>query len=59
MLKEAIKFLVDLSIKPDERFVDINDPDGNDRTFVIDSEGNSKEIKPLDLVHLSHYVLIL
>lgn len=47
MLKEAIKFLVDLSIKPDERFVDINDPDGNDRTFVIDSEGNSKEIKPL------------
>ena len=47
MIKEAIKFLVDLSIKPDERFVDINDPDGNDRTFVIDSEGNSKEIKPL------------
>lgn len=47
MLKEAIKFLVDLSIKPDERFVGVEDPEGNSRTFVIDSEGNSKEIKPL------------
>lgn len=47
MLKEAIKFLVDLSIQPDERFVNIEDAEGNTRSFVIDSEGNSKEIKPL------------
>jgi hypothetical protein len=47
MLKEAIKFLVDLSIRPDERFVDIVGSDGTHRSFVVDSEGNSKEIKPL------------
>lgn len=47
MLKEAIKFLVDLSIQPYDRFVNIEDPEGNDRIFVIDSEGNSKEVKPL------------
>jgi hypothetical protein len=47
MLKEAIKFLADLSIKPGERFIDIVDSDGMTRSFVIDSEGISKEIKPL------------
>lgn len=46
MLKEAIKFLVDLTIKPDERFVDVIDSDGVKRTFTIDGEGNSKEIRP-------------
>ncbi|MBO0961971.1 hypothetical protein J1P26_19895 [Neobacillus sp. MM2021_6] len=47
MLKEAIKFLVDLSIQPDERFVDIQDSEGENRSFVIDSEGAAREIKPL------------
>lgn len=47
MLKEAFKYLLDLSIKPDERFIDVVDEDGNTRTFVIDIDGNSKEIKPL------------
>lgn len=47
MLKEAIKFFLDLSIKPDERFIDIVDADGNTRTFAVDIDGNSKEIKPL------------
>lgn len=47
MLKEALKYLVDLSIQPDERVVEISDDFGNNRTFFVDSEGNSKEIKPL------------
>ncbi|MCB5934466.1 hypothetical protein LI012_06315 [Caldibacillus thermoamylovorans] len=47
MIKEALKYLIDLSIKPDERVVDITDAEGNNRTFIIDSEGNSKEVKPL------------
>lgn len=47
MIKEAIQYLLDLNIKPDERFVDITDTDGNARTFVVDSEGNSKEISPV------------
>ncbi|PAD86696.1 hypothetical protein CHH55_17155 [Niallia circulans] len=48
MIKEAIKYLVDyLSIRPDERFVDIADSNGVNRTFVVDGEGKSKEIKPM------------
>lgn len=47
MIKEAIQYLLDLNIQPDERFVDITDPDGNNRTFVVDSEGSSREIKPI------------
>jgi hypothetical protein len=48
MIKTAIKYLLDLSIKPDERFVDVLDSHGNNRTFVVDAEGASKEIKPLN-----------
>jgi hypothetical protein len=47
MLKEALKYLLDLSITPADRVVRIEDADGNDRVLVIDSEGISKEIKPL------------
>jgi hypothetical protein len=47
MLKEALQFLINLGIKPDERLVDFVDADGNSRAFAIDNEGNSKEIKPL------------
>ncbi|MCM3179719.1 hypothetical protein [Cytobacillus horneckiae] len=47
MLKEAIQHLLNLAIKPSERIVDVVDPNGNTRTLVIDSEGISKEIKPV------------
>lgn len=47
MIKEAMKYLLELTIEPDERFVVIEDAAGNSRTFAVDSEGNSKEIKPL------------
>lgn len=47
MIKEAIKYLVGLSIQPDERFVDIVDTNGNNRTFTVDGEGVSREIKPV------------
>lgn len=47
MIKEAIKYLLDLNIKPDERFVDIVDPQGTSRTYQVDGEGNAKEIKPI------------
>lgn len=47
MIKEALQFLINLGIKPDERLVDFVDADGNSRAFAIDNEGNSKEIKPL------------
>lgn len=47
MLKEAIQHLLNLAIKPSERIVDVIDPNGNNRTLVIDSEGISKEIKPV------------
>ncbi|MBN6886215.1 hypothetical protein ACUXCC_000872 [Cytobacillus horneckiae] len=47
MLKEAIQHLLNLAIKPSERIVDFIDPNGNNRTLVIDSEGTSKEIKPI------------
>lgn len=45
MLKEALNFLMNLTIKPDERVVDIEDIEGNIRPFVIDSEGIAKEVK--------------
>ncbi|WP_117161320.1 hypothetical protein [Paraliobacillus sp. X-1268] len=46
MLKEAIKFLQQLSIKPDERFVDVVDANGQDRHFSVDEDGRAYEIKP-------------
>ncbi|WP_223823528.1 hypothetical protein [Rummeliibacillus sp. TYF-LIM-RU47] len=47
MIKEAIKFLQDLSIRPNERFLDSVDESGVKRTFVIDNQGNHNEIRPL------------
>lgn len=41
MIKEAIKFLIELGIKPDERVVDIVDNDGKDRTFIIQDDGGA------------------
>lgn len=48
MIKEAIKYVVDyLSISPNERFVDIEDSNGQTRTFAVDGEGHAREIKPV------------
>lgn len=47
MIKEAIKYFTQLGIAPDERIVDVVDANGNNRTLVIDNEGDSKEIKPV------------
>ncbi len=47
MIKEAIKFILDLAIKPDERIVDVVDSEGNTRVFSVGNEGVSKEIKPV------------
>jgi hypothetical protein len=49
MIKEAIQYLIDLGIAPDERFVDIQDAQGADRTFIIDEKGAAREIEPLVL----------
>lgn len=44
MLKEAIKYVKESLIRPDERFVDMRDRDGINRTFVIDQSGTPIEI---------------
>lgn len=46
MIKEAIKYITQLGIEPDERIVDIQDSQGTMRTLVIDNEGNGREVKP-------------
>lgn len=46
MLKEAIKYITELGIKPDERVLNIVDADGKNRTFIVDDEGQPLEIKP-------------
>ena len=43
MIKEAIQYLINLGIAPDERFVDIQDAQGADRTFIIDEKGQRKD----------------
>ncbi|WP_416149399.1 hypothetical protein ACM26V_24675 [Salipaludibacillus sp. HK11] len=45
--KEAIQFLMQEGIKPDERVVEITDVDGRERIFVIDEEGRGSEIRPI------------
>lgn len=42
MIKTAIQYLSELGIKPKERLVKVNE-----RDFVINSEGESREIKPV------------
>lgn len=48
MIKEAIKYVKESLIRPSERFVDIVDTAGNERTFVIDEDGQHREIKLID-----------
>lgn len=50
MIKEAIKYLIDLGVAPDQRVVDITDAQGAERIFIIDEKGAATEIEPL-VVH--------
>lgn len=47
MIRKAIEYLNELTIRPNERVVDVVDAHGIPRTFIIYSEGSSKEIVPL------------
>lgn len=46
MIKEAIKFLTELGIKPDERVVEVIDSDNRDRMFFIEDNGAAREVQP-------------
>ncbi|GGN54999.1 hypothetical protein [Oceanobacillus indicireducens] len=46
MIKEALQYLINGGIKPQERFVDMVDGDGIERNFVVDESGLHREIKP-------------
>lgn len=48
MIKEAMQFLLGLSVRPYERVVDIRDKDGQTRNLVIDAEGAFRELASLD-----------
>lgn len=45
MLKDAIKYVMGLAIKPGERFVDVIDGSGEQRIFAVNDEGKISEIK--------------
>lgn len=47
MIKKAIEYLNELTIRPDDRVVEIIDSHGVNRTFLIDGDGGSKEVKPI------------
>ncbi len=49
MIKEAIKYLQDTLIKPNDRLVNFKDVDYVDRQFFINNEGKATEIKPVDM----------
>ncbi|MGM8213538.1 hypothetical protein ACLIBH_12245 [Virgibacillus sp. W0430] len=46
MIKEAIKFLFETGIDPNERLVEFTDIDNNDRQFFIDDNGRASEVRP-------------
>jgi|SRR5699024_6034498 len=48
MIRDAIKFLQDSYIDPNERIVEFTDVENNDRQFVIDNNGDHFEIYPLN-----------
>lgn len=48
MIKKAIQYLQESSIKPMERHIEFVDLDGVDRSFLIDNNGNASEVRPLD-----------
>lgn len=44
--KEALQYLMDLTVKPDERVVDLVDDNGLKRIFTFNSNGTAAEIEP-------------
>jgi hypothetical protein len=48
MIKEAIKYVLDLHTRPEDRVVRIEDSRGEERVLSYDNGGVAKEIKPLD-----------
>jgi|SRR5690625_885925 len=44
--KEAIEYLMDQGIKPDERYIGFTDQLGNVRNFIIDNHGDAIEVQP-------------
>lgn len=48
MIKEAIKFVTNLGIRPEERKLEFMDPDGNQRCFIIDDQGSPVEVPRLN-----------
>lgn len=46
MIKEAIKFITQLGIKPGERVVEVVDADHKDRMFFVNDEGLAREVQP-------------
>lgn len=46
MIKEAIRFLTQLGIEPNQRVVQVVDADKKERTFFIDDEGRASEVRP-------------
>lgn len=48
MIKEAIKYILDLNTRPEERIVRIDDSLGEERVFTYDNDGVAREIKPID-----------
>lgn len=46
MIKEAIKFLTQLGIKPGERVVEVVDADNKDRMFFVNDTGGAYEVQP-------------
>lgn len=47
MIKEAIKYLTEIALSPQERVVVLDDANGHERTLIINAEGGSKEITAL------------
>lgn len=46
MSKEALNFLMESGINPEDRVVKLDDVNGIDRTFIINAEGSGREITP-------------
>lgn len=46
MIKEALQYLIEKTIKPNERLVEFSDQDNKDRIFFVDDSGNAREVQP-------------
>lgn len=57
MIKDALKFLKEQGIQPEERFVKVTDSEGMERIFSVNDTGIVNEIKPV--INIAHHVLQL